>query len=45
MKNIDVVYVVDSAGCMTPKDVDDYVTAIKENSDLKIGFMVIIIWV
>ena len=37
-KNIDVVYVVDSAGCMTPEDVDNYVTAIKENSDLKIGF-------
>lgn len=34
----DYVYVVDSAGCMLPNELEDYYKAIKECVDIKIGF-------
>ncbi len=34
----DLVYVVDSAGGMTPTDIEHYVSAIREHSDIPIGF-------
>jgi 4-hydroxy 2-oxovalerate aldolase len=34
----DVVYIVDSAGGMMTKDLEDYFTAVREVSDIKIGF-------
>lgn len=34
----DGVYIVDSAGCMMPEQIDEYVKAIREKADVKIGF-------
>ena len=36
--NVDVLYVVDSAGCMTPIEVANYVKSIKENANIEVGF-------
>lgn len=33
-----VIYLVDSAGCMLPEEVDEYIRELKEISDVKIGF-------
>lgn len=33
-----VIYIVDSAGCMLPEEVSEYICRIKEVSDVKIGF-------
>lgn len=36
--NVDCIYLVDSAGCMTPGEVQDYVTAMGNHTDTAIGF-------
>ena len=33
-----VVYLVDSAGCMVPEEIDRYISELKSKTDLKIGF-------
>lgn len=33
-----VIYIVDSAGCMLPEEVDEYIRRLKEVSEVKIGF-------
>ncbi len=34
----DLIYIVDSAGGMTPSDVERYVTAVRQRSDIALGF-------
>lgn len=36
--NVKVLYIVDSAGCMTTDELDDYIDAARERSRIKIGY-------